>query len=88
MIILCRGICNLAHLDEERTHKISVDLEDNVGVIDLFVTITGIAPVQEVINEAETASISSLDIISSKITNEDIAYYVCIKEFCLFFKKY
>jgi len=76
----------LAHLDEERTHRISVDLEDNVGVIDLFVTITGIAPVQELTNDIETSN-SSIDILPSKITDEDIEYYVCIKEFDLFYTK-
>ena len=74
-------------MDEERTHKVSVDLEDNVGVIDLFVTITGIVPVQESINDAETSSNSSLDIVPSKITDGDIEYYVCIKELCLFYNK-
>lgn len=77
----------MAHLDEERTHRISVDLEDNVGVIDLFVTITGIAPVQELTNDIETSSNSSIDVLPSKITDEDIEYYVCIKVFDLFYTK-
>ncbi|CAF0922999.1 unnamed protein product [Adineta steineri] len=70
-----RGICNLAHLDEEKTHRISVELENNTGFIDLFVTITGIAPIQELINDGETSSNGSIDVIQSKITDEEIEYY-------------
>ncbi len=74
-------------MDEERTHKISVDLDDNAGIIDLFVTITGITPLPEAINDSETASNAALDVIPSKLTDKDIENYVCIKEFCLFHKK-
>ncbi len=83
-----RGICNLNYLDEERTHKISVDLDDNAGVIDLFVTITGITPVPDVSNENETSSSLALDVIPSKLTEEDVENYVCIQKFCLIDKKY
>ncbi len=83
-----RGICNLNYLDEERTHKISVDLDDNAGVIDLFVTITGITPVPDVSNENETSSSLALDVIPSKLTEEDMENYVCIQKFCLIDKKY
>ncbi|CAF3469609.1 unnamed protein product [Rotaria sp. Silwood1] len=70
-----RGICNLTHLDEERTHKILVDLDDNAGTVDLFVTITGIAPSQDVTNDSETSSNIALDIIPTKLTDEDIKNY-------------
>ncbi|UJR36030.1 hypothetical protein I4U23_028768 [Adineta vaga] len=70
-----RGICNLTSLDEERTHRVSVDLDDNAGVIDLFVTITGITPAQELTNDSETLSNTSMDIIPSKMTDDDIQYY-------------
>jgi hypothetical protein len=67
-------------LDEERTHQIAVDLDDNAGVIDLFITITGIAPLSEAINDSEISSNIALDIIPSKLTDEDIENYVCIQK--------
>jgi hypothetical protein len=71
-----RGICNLTHLDEECTHKLSVDLDDNAGVIDLFVTITGTTPLQEAANDGETASSVALDYIPTKLIDEDMQHYV------------
>lgn len=65
-------------MDEEQTHQIAVDLDDNAGVIDLFLTITGIAPLSEAINDSEISSNIALDIIPSKLTDEDIENYVCI----------
>jgi hypothetical protein len=79
-----RGICNLTNLEEESTHKISVQLDNNAGIIDLFITITGITPVSDTINDNETSSNISLDVIPSKLTDEDIENYVCIQEFYLF----
>ncbi|CAF0731605.1 unnamed protein product [Rotaria sordida] len=73
--LIGRGICNLTHLDEERTHKISVDLDDNAGTIDLFVTITGITPSQDIANDSEIYSNTALDIIPTKLTDEDIEQY-------------
>ncbi|CAF1417032.1 unnamed protein product [Rotaria magnacalcarata] len=73
--LIGRGCCNLTHLDEERTHKISLDLDDNAGVIDLFVTITGIAPLQDATNDSDTSSNVSLDVMPSKLTDEDMQYY-------------
>ncbi|CAF1446188.1 unnamed protein product [Adineta ricciae] len=70
-----RGICNLSDLDEERTHRLLLDLDDNAGVIELFVTISGIAPAQELSNEAETLSTTSMDILPSRITDEEIEHY-------------
>jgi len=67
-------------LEEERTHKISVDLDDNAGVIDLFVAITGITPLPEGTNDSETSSNIAFDVIPSKLTDEDIKNYVCIKK--------
>ena len=68
-------------MDEERTHKISVELDDNAGLIDLFVTITGITPSLELTNDSgETSSNISLDFIPSKLTDEDIQKYVCRKK--------
>jgi hypothetical protein len=87
MILFSRGICYINHLDEERTHKISVDLDNNAGVIDLFVTITGITPVPDITNENETSSNIALDVIPSKLTKEDVENYVCIEKFCLLDKK-
>jgi hypothetical protein len=72
-------------LDEEQTHRISVDLDDNAGIIDLFVTITGIAPLQEGINENDTSSNIALDVIPSKLTDQDIEKYVCIKKNFVYF---
>ncbi len=67
-------------MDEERTHKMAVDLDDNAGVVDLFITITGIAPLFEAINDSETSSNIALDVIPSKLTDEDIENYVCINK--------
>ena len=64
-------------MDEERTHRITVELSDNTGVIDLFVTITGITPLPEGLIDSETASNQSFDVIPSKLTREDIENYVC-----------
>ncbi len=74
-------------MDEERTHRLSIDLYDNAGVIDLFVTITGITPLAEASNDSETSSNIALDVIPSKLTEEDVEKYVCRKEFHLFDKK-
>ncbi|CAF1101576.1 unnamed protein product [Rotaria sordida] len=70
-----RGICNLAHLDEERTHLIPVDLEDGAGIIDLFVTITVTTALQEVTNDSESSTNVALDFIPSKLSDEDIEHY-------------
>ncbi|CAF2743898.1 unnamed protein product [Rotaria sp. Silwood2] len=70
-----RGICNLAHLDEERTHLIPVDLEDGAGIIDLFVTITGTTPLEEATNDGDSLANIALDFIPSKLSNEDIENY-------------
>jgi hypothetical protein len=70
------GTCNLAHLDEERTHRISVDLEDGAGVIDLFVTITITTALQEALSDGESSSQVALDSISSRLTDEEIQHYV------------
>jgi hypothetical protein len=73
---LFRGICNLAHLDEERTHRIPVELEDNAGIIDLFVTITRTTALQEATNDGESSANVALDSIPSRLTEEDIQHYV------------
>ena len=73
-------------MDEERTHRISVDLDDNAGVIDLFVTITGITPVLETVNDSEISTNIALDVIPSKLTDQDIENYVCIFEKIVFNK--
>jgi len=75
---LCRGICNLNNLDEERTHRINVELEDGTGVIVLFVTITVTTVPQETINETENSSQVPLEFIPSKLTSEDFERYVCL----------
>ncbi len=67
---------NLAHLDEERTHRRSVDLEDGTGVIDLFITMTVTTALQEATNDGENAANVALDVIPSRLTEEDIRYYV------------
>lgn len=63
-------------LDEERTHPISVELEENAGVIDLFVTITGTTPWTEPNNDGENSSNTSLEIIPSKLSEKDVEHYV------------
>lgn len=82
-MILFRGTCNLVHLDEERTHKISLDLDDNAGVIELFLTITGIAPLQDASNDVDSACNAPLESLPTKLTDEDIQNYVCINKFYL-----
>ena len=79
LFLVLRGICNINHLDEEHTHRISIDLDDNAGVIDLFVTISGITPMMEGMNESDTASNMTIDVIPSKLTEEDVKYYVSLK---------
>ncbi|CAF4892287.1 unnamed protein product, partial [Rotaria sp. Silwood2] len=74
--LIGRGFCNLAHLDEERTHFIPVDLEDGAGTIDLFVTITGTTSLQEATNDGESSVNVALDFIPSKLSDEDIKHYV------------
>lgn len=66
----------MTHLDEERTHKVSVDLDDKAGTIDLFVTITGTTPALEASNDGENSSSAVLDVIPSKLTDEDLQRYV------------
>lgn len=71
-----RGICNLAHLEEEQTHRIAVDLEDTTGVIEIFVTIAVTTALQEATNDGDSLSQVSSDVIPSKLTNEDFERYV------------
>ena len=71
-----RGICNLACLDEERTHQISIDLEDDAGILDIFVTITGTTPLQGAINTRESSANVAFDSIPSKLSDKDIKNYV------------
>jgi len=63
-------------LNEEQTHRLSVDLDDNVGVIDLFVTISGITPYIDGLSETDSSANISFDALSSKITEEDTENYV------------
>ncbi|UJR10042.1 hypothetical protein I4U23_014264 [Adineta vaga] len=70
-----RGICNLAHLNEERTHRIPVDLEDNAGVIDLFITITQTTALQEATNDGDSASNIALDAMPSRLTAQEMNRY-------------
>lgn len=77
--LIGRAICNLTHLDEERTHRLSIDLDDNAGVIDLFVTITGITPFLDGTGETDSITNLSIDVVPSKLTNEDIETYSFLK---------
>ncbi|CAF1341232.1 unnamed protein product [Rotaria sp. Silwood1] len=70
-----RAICNLAHLDEERTHLIPVDLEDGAGIIDLFVTITRTTALQEATSDGDNSSNIALDCIPPKLSEEDVEKY-------------
>jgi hypothetical protein len=78
----------LAHLDEERTHRVSVELDDNTGVIDLFVTITGTTPLQDVTSDVDSCLNLALEVIPSKLTEEDIQDYVRRKECLLCYNKF
>ena len=64
-------------MDEERTHRIPVELEDDAGVIDLFITITVTTALQEATNDGESSSLVALESIPSRLTDEDILHYVC-----------
>lgn len=63
-------------MNEEQTHRLSVDLDDNVGVIDLFVTISGITPCIDGLSETDSSVNISFDAPPSKITEEDTENYV------------
>jgi hypothetical protein len=73
-----RGICHLSELEDERTHRISIDLEDGAGIIDLFVTITGTTPLQEATNDGENSNNVALDVIPSRLSDTDIGHYVSL----------
>ncbi|CAF3927185.1 unnamed protein product [Adineta steineri] len=70
-----RGLCNIAHLDEERTHRIPVDLEDDAGVIELFVTITQTTALQEATSDGDSSTNVALESMPSKLTEKDINHY-------------
>ena len=57
----------------------SVDLDDNAGTIDLFVAITGTAPSQEASNDGENSLSTVMDLIPTKLTDEDLQRYVSQK---------
>lgn len=63
-------------MEEERTHRIPVDLEDGAGTIDIFVTITGTTPLQEATNDGESSANIALETIPSRLTKEDFDHYV------------
>lgn len=65
-------------MDEERTHRIPVELEDNAGVVELFVTITVTTALQEVMSDGDSSSQIALESIPSRLTEEDIEHYVCV----------
>ena len=71
-----RGTCNLAHLEEEKTHRISVDLEDDAGVIDLFLTITVTTALQEATSDGDSSANIALDVIPARLTDAEIQHYV------------
>ncbi|CAF1475342.1 unnamed protein product [Adineta ricciae] len=76
-----RGLCNLAHLNEERTHRIPVDLEDGAGIVDLFVTITQTTALQEATNDGDSASNIPLDAMPSRLKPEDANRYTFLQTF-------
>ena len=63
-------------MDEERTHRIPVDLEDGAGIVDLFVTITQTTALQEATNDGDSASNIALDAMPSRLKPEDANRYV------------
>ncbi|CAF3277495.1 unnamed protein product [Rotaria socialis] len=76
-----RATCNLSHLAEEQTHKLPVELEDNAGTIDVFITITGTTPLQEATNDGDSSCNVALEYIPSKLTDEDIGRYKLLSTF-------
>ena len=66
-------------MEEERTHRIPVELEDNAGVIELFVTITITTALQEVMSDGDSSSQIALEWIPSRLAEEDIEHYVCFR---------
>jgi hypothetical protein len=58
-------------LDEERTHRISVELEDGTGIIDLFITITTTTTLQEATSDGDSSVNVALETIPSRLTDED-----------------
>jgi hypothetical protein len=73
---LFRGLCNLAHLSEEKTHRLTVDLEDGTGIIELFVTITATTALQEATSDGDSSANIALDIMPTKLTDADFKHYV------------
>lgn len=65
-------------MDEERTHRIPVELEDGAGVVDLFITVTVTTALQEATNDGESSSQIALESIPSRLTEEDIQHYVSL----------
>jgi len=63
-------------LDEERTHRISVELEDGTGIIDLFITITTTTTLQEATSDGDSSVNVALETIPSRLTDEDYKHYV------------
>ena len=63
-------------MEEERTHRIPVDLEDGAGTIDIFVTITGTTPLQEATNDGDSSANVALETIPTRLTKEELDHYV------------
>lgn len=63
-------------MDEERTHRISVELEDGTGIIDLFITITTTTTLQEATSDGDSSVNVALETIPSRLTDEDYKRYV------------
>jgi len=74
--IYFRALCNLAHLAEEKTHRLSVEIEDSTGIIELFVTITATTALEEATSDGESSANIALDIMPSKLTDADFKHYV------------
>lgn len=72
------GVCNLNELEQERTHRKTIELEDDAGVIDVFITITGTTPLQEATNDGESSANVVLETMPSRLTSEDIEHYVSV----------
>lgn len=76
IIVSYSGLCHISGLEQEKTHRKTIELEDGCGMIDIFITITGTTPTYENINDNDSLASVALDVIPTKINEEDIERYV------------
>ncbi|CAF4417721.1 unnamed protein product [Didymodactylos carnosus] len=73
-----RGVCQLANLEEEITHKMDIQLEDGAGEITFLVTITSTRVLEENVTNSSMKNSAEM-ILPSLITEKDVLSHTSLE---------